>query len=106
MRLKTDETFQIQPEKDKLISASELLVGALRQYRHNNSDEFVEGYEITETQAIVSELIKLQPDPEPFDFEMAEAISISLDDLEVMENDPFYGHTAHLLRDAAKRLKR
>ena len=34
-----------------------LLMPALRQYRHNNSDEFVMAYEKEETEAIVSRLV-------------------------------------------------
>ena len=35
---------------------SDLLQPALRQYRHNNSDEFVFGYDLKETDKIVAQL--------------------------------------------------
>lgn len=35
-----------------------ILYPALRQYRHNNSDEFITGYDKEETDKIVSELLQ------------------------------------------------
>lgn len=42
---------------DKSISVQDILVDVLRQYRHNDSDEFVFGYDKAVTDRIIEDLI-------------------------------------------------
>ena len=47
-------------EKKPIPEVKTLLLPALRQYRHNNSDEFIPGYGVEEVEKIVEELLKNQ----------------------------------------------
>ena len=53
----------------------------------------------------MKELFQIQPDPEPFDFELAECIVNGLHNQGEEEDDRFYTDAARLLRDAIERLR-
>lgn len=53
---------------------SELLIPALRQYRHNNGDGFVFGYDKSETDRTVSALIKERDELKVFVCHMAKMV--------------------------------
>lgn len=53
---------------------SELLIPAIRQYRHNNSDDFVFGYDQDETDRTVAGLIKERDELKVFVCHMAKMV--------------------------------